>query len=59
MYRANFMAQALAIRPGESRVELVYRPTSFVVGAWVSGLAWIVLIGGIGLASVRRRMERS
>ena len=38
---------------GERQVELVYLPRSFVVGAWVSGLAWIAVLGVIAVGARR------
>lgn len=35
------------------RVE--YRPLSFVIGAWVSAIAWLGFGGLLGLVFIRRR----
>ncbi|MEZ4356274.1 MAG: hypothetical protein R3F16_21785 [Myxococcota bacterium] len=36
---------SVAVTPEDRRVVLVYRPTSFVVGAWLSGIGWIAIVG--------------
>ena len=54
-YRANFMHQAIALRPGERRVEFRYLPRSFVLGAWLSGLSWLGLAAYAVVAARRSR----
>ena len=56
--RANFLMQAVPIRPGERHVEFRYRPTSFVAGAVVSGLAWAGLFAFLITSAVRARRAR-
>jgi len=53
--RANYMAMAVPLRPGERAVELIYRPRGFVVGSWLSGLAWALVVAISVRALIRRR----
>jgi len=45
LYRANYVVRAIELPPGEHRVEFVFDPTSFKVGAVVSALALVASIG--------------
>jgi hypothetical protein len=45
IYRANGLFRAVWVPNGEHRVVFRYQPTSFTVGAFLSGLAWLALIG--------------
>ena len=51
--RANVAFRAVAVQPGESTVEFRYEPLSYRAGAVLSGLAVLVLAGGL-LLSARR-----
>ena len=48
IFRANLNFRAVAVPPGEHVIVFEYRPRSFQVGAWISGLALVAL--GAGLA---------
>jgi hypothetical protein len=50
--RADYALLAVPVEAGQHRVELTYRPLSFIVGAAISGLA---VLAAIGLALKRRR----
>ncbi len=50
IFRANRIMRAIPIPAGPLELEMVYRPTSFYVGAWISGLMWLSLIGGLTLS---------
>jgi hypothetical protein len=41
IYRANRVMRTVLLPPGEHRVEFIYRPRRFWVGAIVSGIAWL------------------
>jgi hypothetical protein len=55
--RANYAFMALPIGPGEHRVIVSYRPISLAVGAVVSGLSLLAVIGIVGLGSVRKSLN--
>lgn len=52
VYRANQVMRAVLVPPGENRVEFVYRPRRFWLGAVISGAAWIAAL--VLLAVCRR-----
>jgi len=43
--RADYILRAVAVPAGTHKVRFVYRPWTFIVGAWVSGAAMTGLIG--------------
>jgi uncharacterized membrane protein YfhO len=43
--RADYVLLAVPVEAGQHRVELVYRPLSFIVGAAISGLAVLAMVG--------------
>ncbi len=43
-YRADYLLRTVAIPSGTHRIEFRYRPTSFLVGAWLSVLTLAVLV---------------
>ena len=47
LWRANHAFQALAVPAGEHRVELRYRDQAFLIGAVISGLSWLCVLGAI------------
>lgn len=53
LLRANTALRAVAVAPGEHRVELLYRPASFRRGLALFGIA-AVGCAGIGVAGLRR-----
>ena len=46
--RSNHAFLAFQVGAGDSRVEMIYRPRSFVVGAWISGIATLVFLLVLG-----------
>jgi uncharacterized membrane protein YfhO len=54
LLRANYTFMALPLDTGEHHVVLNYRPVSFMVGAAVSGLSVLAMIG-IAMAALRLR----
>lgn len=56
--RADVALRAVAVPPGEHIVEFRYAPTSWRVGAAVSGAAWVLLLGAAALRLTRRRVGR-
>jgi hypothetical protein len=56
--RADHGFLAFRVEPGRTAVDLAYRPRSFVIGAWVSGIT-ILILGIISVTLWRsRRIER-
>ena len=45
IYRTNSIVQGVAVGPGAHTIELRYRPTSYVIGAYVSLASLLVLLG--------------
>ena len=45
--RANYAFRAVAVEPGTTRLRFVYAPTSFRLGAAVSGVAALALLAGL------------
>jgi len=43
VHRGNRVMQAIWLEPGDHTVELIYQPTSFLLGLMISALAWTVL----------------
>jgi uncharacterized membrane protein YfhO len=43
--RADYTLLALPVEAGQHRVELTYRPLSLILGAAISGLAVLAMIG--------------
>jgi hypothetical protein len=52
--RANYAFMALPLGPGEHQVMLRFRPMSLTLGAVISGLSLLVVIGIVGLSGVRK-----
>jgi len=54
--RANRIMMAVRIQPGDQSATLTYRPTSFVIGAYISIASWIaILIGSASAYCLLRR----
>ena len=49
--------QAIPVTKGVSTVKLRYRPPAFVIGAWISGIAWCILLVSL-VGSLFRKRER-
>jgi len=45
MVRANALFRGIRLAPGRHRIEMVYRPASFVWGAGISGCALVLVVG--------------
>lgn len=43
--RANYVFKAVPVPPGAHEVKLVFKPRIWEIGAVVSGLSWLLLIG--------------
>lgn len=43
--RSNFAMRAIELAPGKHRVKFVFRPRSFRIGAWISLLSLVTLVG--------------
>jgi len=60
--RVNHTLRAVALKPGVSRVEFIYRPRSFIVGLILSLSALLAMVGTIIAARLRsqylRRIKR-
>ena len=54
MWRTNRVFRGLLLPAGRHEIRLAYRPTSFVVGVWVSGFSWVLM-----LLAVVQRLRRT
>ena len=52
--RANFVFRAVEVPAGTSRVEFVYAPRSVAIGALVSTLTLLAVLGALALSRPRR-----
>ena len=57
LYRANYVVRAIELPPGEHRVEFIFDPISFKVGAVVSALALVASIGWLLSIQTARRVR--
>jgi len=63
IYRTNRVLRGVWLPAGEHEVEMRFLPRSYVRGAWISGLSWIVVLILVGLSCrslgdvLRRRMQ--
>ena len=58
VHRGNRVMQAIWLEPGDHTVELIYQPTSFLLGLMISALAWTILtILFIGQAIKYRKLN--
>ncbi len=50
IYRADYIFRAVRLESGKHRIEFEYRPWSFTLGAWISGLSCVlvILISAVG-----------
>ncbi|MCA9141789.1 MAG: hypothetical protein KDB05_03345 [Planctomycetales bacterium] len=55
IYRANRLMRAVILPAGTHRVVYRYRPPTFVLGAWISGIAWMLVIVGAILRLLRAK----
>jgi hypothetical protein len=53
IFRANVAFQTVQVPAGKHYVRLTYRDQAFRIGAWISGVAWVVILGGVW-----RRMKK-
>ena len=58
IYKTNYALRGVYLEAGEHRVEFAYRPLSYKIGKWVSGIS-IVLIAGFIAGHVLNRSRRS
>ena len=54
IYRADGFFRAVEVPEGEHIIEFVYFPKSFVYGAWVSGISWVLWLMGMFII-IRKR----
>ena len=52
---ANYILMAIPLAAGEHLLRVEYRPLPFVIGAWVSAIAWLVFGGLLGLLRIGQR----
>jgi len=60
VYRANVAFRAVALEPGEHKVEMRYEPESFRVGLWISCLTVVALVliaSTLGVTACRKRPD--
>lgn len=50
---ANYALMGVPLEAGSHRLRVEYRPTSFVLGAWISGVAWVLWLG-LAVGAFRR-----
>jgi hypothetical protein len=55
--RANYAFMALPLEPGEHQVMLRYQPMSLTLGAGISGLSLLVVIGIVGFQNLRTEAD--
>jgi hypothetical protein len=58
LLRANYMFMALPLEPGEHRVTLRYRPVSLILGAFISGLSLLLVVGMVVLKKIQKSATR-
>jgi Bacterial membrane protein YfhO len=58
IYRTNVFVRGLVVPPGTHVVDLVYRPASFRIGAWVSIASLLLLVAVLASAARRRESTR-
>ena len=56
--RADYMLRSVQVPPGKHRVEFVYDPWSFKLGAWLSGIGWSAVAAFLVARTVRNRRAR-
>ncbi|HLE16886.1 MAG TPA: hypothetical protein VI728_01230, partial [Syntrophales bacterium] len=52
---ANYTMMAIPLAAGEHLLRVEYRPLPFVIGAWVSAIAWLGFGGLLGLVWIGQR----
>ena len=52
---ANYTLMAIPLAAGEHLLRVEYRPLAFIIGAWVSAIAWLGFGGLLGFFLIRRR----
>jgi hypothetical protein len=57
IYRANLLFRAVYLPAGQHRVEFIYDPLSFKLGAAISLAALLALVAGIAAVAGRRRKD--
>jgi hypothetical protein len=58
LLRANYVFMALPVEPGERQVTLRYRPVSLMLGAFVSGLSLLSVVGVLVLKGIQKSATR-
>ncbi|HFC12111.1 MAG TPA: hypothetical protein ENJ56_04645, partial [Anaerolineae bacterium] len=54
IYRANYAFRAILLESGTHRIEMRFQPRSWQIGAVISVMSWVLVIGGLGWNRVRR-----
>ena len=52
IYRADYVLRAVPLATGSHQVEFVYEPMSFKVGATISGITLLLVLGAWGVGMV-------
>jgi uncharacterized membrane protein YfhO len=42
---ANGFQKAIPLEAGKHHILMEYRPDAFVIGAWISGISWVLFLG--------------
>lgn len=58
IYRANYLMQAVCLDPGEHRVEFLFRPLTFSIGAAISLATVVLLLSGLFLFRLRAQSRQ-
>lgn len=58
IFRTNRIMRGVFLPPGKHRVTFAYRPATFYLGATLSGLAWLTLLGAALLPKLQRPPAR-
>lgn len=49
LLKADFIFRSVFVPKGDHLIQILYQPWTFTVGAWISGMGWIILLGWIFL----------
>lgn len=53
--RANYIMQALPVKAGQHKIELVYKPYLMIAGVYISVLGWLIVIGILLWCVIKRK----
>jgi len=54
MLRTNRIMRGVMLQPGEHHLVFRYVPTRFYVGATISAIGWMIILGATGVVLFRR-----